>query len=81
MMGEVSSFIASVGFPIAMACGFALVMYNIFMVVFKKIIETLDVLTSTNKELIETNKQLTKSVLDTVNEIDCKLDKVLDKMR
>lgn len=72
-MNEMQGFITSVGFPIAVACGFGVVLYKVFMVVFSKIINTLD-------ELTKTNRLLAEGVEKRIDKIDNKVDLIIEKI-
>lgn len=68
-MNEVSTFISSVGFPIAMCCGFAYVLWTMW----KSIRATCETLTHTNEELVKTNSIL-------ASKIENKIDIVIEKL-
>lgn len=73
-MKETSEFITSVGFPIAVASGLAVIMYKVFILVFSKFIDTLD-------ELTETNRILAEGVNKRVDRIETKVDVVIEKLK
>lgn len=69
-MNEWSSFISTVGFPIACCCGLAFVLWQMW----KSISATCKQLTETNTELVKTNSSL-------VSSINVKLDKLIEELK
>lgn len=84
-MNELGTFISTVGYPIAIGCGLAYIVYKLALILITKIILVLDVIvetskqqTQTNKELVATNTLLVIELKGQISSIDRKLDKVLD---
>ena len=83
-MNDLGMFISNVGFPIAVACSVGFVLYKVFIIMAKKIIEVFDVITQTNKQLVETNSMFASRLepLEAkVTDIDNKLDKIIEIKR
>lgn len=74
IVNEATNFIATLGFPIAIASGLCYVMYRVFMIIFSKFIDTLDKLT-------ETNRILAEGINKRVDNIDNKVDKILENIK
>ena len=76
-MNDIESLVSNVGFPIAIALFFGIVLYRVFFTFFnkamssskdiydsnKELVKTNQELVSTNKEIVETNKLLSKDVI------------------
>jgi cell division protein FtsB len=83
-MNDLGMFISNVGFPITVACAVGFVLYKVFIIMAKKIIEVFDVITQTNKQLVETNSMFAKRLepLEAkITDIDNKLDKIIEIKR
>ena len=83
-MNDLGMFISNVGFPITVACAVGFVLYKVFIIMTKKIIEVFDVITQTNKQLVKTNSMFAKRLepLEAkVTDIDNKLDKIIEIKR
>lgn len=73
-MNEVSNFIATVGFPMAIACGLLYIIYVTFKTLIAKIIVAFDTITHTNEELVKTNSVFANKM----DNIEHKVDNVLN---
>lgn len=80
-MSEVSNFVSNVGFPIAIACGTLYIVYKASALLIAKAIEVFDGITSTNKELAETNKMLAEGVVKKMDRLDEKMDSILVEIK
>lgn len=85
-MIEVGTFISTVGYPIAIGCGLAYIIYklsliviNKILIVFDNVIETSKQLTETNRELSSTNALVVTELRGQIKNIDIKLDKIIEK--
>ena len=81
-MNDIESLVSNVGFPIAIALFFGIVLYRVFFTFFnkamssskdiydsnKELVRTNQELVNTNKEIVETNKLLSKDVISKLNE-------------
>ena len=72
-MNDISNFISTVGFPIALTSGLLYGFYKLGVIVINKIIVAFDTITHTNEELVRTNSIL-------VSKIENKIDIVIEKL-
>lgn len=72
-MNDFTNFIGTVGFPIAIACALAYVIYVLAKLMLEKILVAFDTITHTNEELVKTNSIL-------ASKIENKIDIVIEKL-
>ena len=74
MSNDIANLIATVGFPICIAMGVGYAMYNVFMIIFNKFIETLD-------KLVDTNSTLANTVHKRIDKMDNKMDLIYEEIK
>lgn len=87
-MNDISNFITTVGFPIALAVGLLYGIFKVVNIVIDKIITAFDRITlaneklsETNKEVVNTNKELTETNNLLAVKVMDKLDIVIDNVK
>ena len=66
-MNEIESLVSNVGFPIAIALFFGIVLYKVFFTFFNKAMNSSKEIYDSNKELVKTNQELVNTNKELVN--------------
>lgn len=73
-MNEITNFISTLGFPIAVACALGYALYKILRIIVDKLIVVFDAITHTNEELVRTNSILASKIENKIDIVINKLD-------
>lgn len=79
-LATMGSLVGSVGFPIAIALIVIYILYRIFKVVLDRFLKSLDEITESNKILVQTNASFVGNVNTKMEDIEQKVDKIMEKL-
>lgn len=79
-MNELTNFITTLGFPIALCVGLLAFIYKLGLIVITKIITAFDRITEANDKITEANGELVRTNSVLVSKIEGKIDLVIKKL-
>lgn len=79
-LATMGSLIGTVGFPIGIALIVIYILYRFFKVVLDRFLKSLDEITESNKILVQTNASFVGNVNTKMEDIEQKVDKIMEKL-
>jgi hypothetical protein len=79
-LATMGSLVGSVGFPIAIALIVSYILYRVFKVMLDRFLKSLDEITESNKILVQTNASFVGNVNTKMNDIEDKVDRIMEKL-
>nr|DAV95495.1 MAG TPA: YvrJ protein family protein [Caudoviricetes sp.] len=79
-LATMGSLVGTVGFPIAIALIVSYILYKVFKVMLDRFLKSLDEITLSNKILVETNASFVGNVNTKMEDIEEKVDKIMEKL-
>jgi len=79
-IATMGSLVGSVGFPIAIALIFTYILYKVLKVVLDRFLKSLDEITESNKILVQTNSSIMCNVNTKIDDIEIKVDRIMEKL-
>lgn len=79
-LATMGSLVGTVGFPISVALILLYIIYKVFKVMLDRFLKSLDEITLSNKILVETNASFVGNVNTKMEDIEQKVDKIMEKI-
>jgi|GEM_PF-3100547 len=79
-LATMGSLVGTVGFPIAIALIVSYILYRVFKVMLDRFLKSLDEITESNKILVQTNASFVGNVNTKMNDIEDKVDRIMEKL-
>lgn len=79
-LATMGSLVGTVGFPISIALILLYIIYKVFKVMLDRFLKSLDEITLSNKILVETNASFVGNVNTKMEDIEQKVDRIMEKL-
>lgn len=79
-LATMGSLVGTVGFPIGISIIVIYILYRFFKVVLDRFLQSLDIITESNKILVETNANIMCNVNTKMDDIDKKVNEIVQKL-
>jgi len=80
-LATMASVVGSVGFSIEISIIVIYILYRFFKVVLDRFLKSLDEITESNKILVQTNCSIMCNVNTKIDDIEIKIDRIMEKLR
>jgi len=79
-LATMGSLVGTVGFPIGISIIVIYILYRFFKVVLDRFLKSLDEITESNKILVQTNSSIMCNVNTKIDDIEIKVDRIMEKL-